>query len=143
MLKRRLATSVVTLGIAVAGLVTVTPAANAATCNSGSGCIYSTNPDNSDSLMYQTAGNLRTAKTVGYYGGFVRNNGTRYPDADHLTVTTLHNGERWRICLHYGPVSFTEGTGATTAAHLQSEETVTGWTWRGECAAGEDRWRRY
>ncbi|TWD83411.1 hypothetical protein FB561_4573 [Kribbella amoyensis] len=149
MLKRRLAALALTLGIAVAGLVTVTQPANAATtaatatCNAGSACLYWYNTDGSATLKYQNAGNIHGLLGVGYWGGYVWNNGKKYPGADHITLTTKLYDVRWRICLHYGAVNFTQGTGVATAGKLQDEETVTGWTWRGECAAGEDRWHSY
>ncbi|NIK55906.1 hypothetical protein [Kribbella shirazensis] len=123
--------------------VATAPTANAATCNSGSACVYWSNADGGSVLKYQNAGNATISLPTGVYGGWVRNNGVRYPGADHITVTTRLGTVRWAICLHYGALNFTPGSGVNTAARLEAGEVVTGWRWRGECAPGEDRWHSY
>jgi len=42
-----------------------------------------------------------------------------------------------------GAPTCNSGGGATTAARIANGEIVTSWTWRGECAPGEDNWKRY
>lgn len=130
------------LGLTVAGVVVTAPPASAAACSSGSTCFYWSNADGTSTLKYQEDGNVSGQLHPGVRGAWVWNNGVRYPGADHITLTTSINGTRWRICLHYGPANFTLGTGGTTAARIGVGEIVTSWVWRGECAAGEDNWRR-
>ncbi|MEV0791488.1 hypothetical protein [Kribbella sp. NPDC050459] len=140
---RALAAAGATLATSAAVGIATAPTASAATCNAGSACVYQTLSNGSSSLRYQNAGNATISLTTGPYGGWVWNNGVRYPGADHITLTTTYGGYRWRICLHYGPADQNQGTGKTTAAALQPGEVVTGWRWRGECASGEDIWRKY
>ncbi|WP_433163255.1 hypothetical protein [Kribbella sp. CA-247076] len=131
------------LGITVAGAIATAPPASAESCGAGNTCFYWTNTNGTSTLKYKSAGNVNGILHPGPRGGWVWNNGVRYPGADHITLTTSINGSRWRICLHYGPADFNLGTGGTTAARIGQGEIVTGWTWRGECAPGEDNWRRY
>jgi len=140
--KRALAAAGAVLGVTVGGAVVTAPPASAATCNAGSTCFYWSNANGTSTLKYQSAGNLGGQLHPGAKGAWVWNHGVRYPGADHITLTTSLNGTRWRICLHYGAVNFALGSGATTAARIATGEIVTSWTWRGECAAGEDYWRR-
>ncbi|MEV5960212.1 hypothetical protein AB0L70_00530 [Kribbella sp. NPDC051952] len=141
--KRALAAVAAVLGVTVGGAVVTAPPASAATCNSGSTCYYWYNANGTSTLKRQEAGNLSGQLHPGNYGAWVWNHGVRYPGADHITLTTSLNGMRYRICLHYGAVNFALGSGVTTAARIAQGEIVTGWTWRGECAPGEDTWGRY
>lgn len=141
--KRALAAVAAVLGVTVGGAVVTAQPASAATCNAGSACFYWSNANGTSTLRYQNAGNWHGQLHPGERGAWVWNNGVRYPGADHITLTTSWNGTRWRICLHYGAANFNLGSGATTAARIAQGEIVTGWTWRGECRAGEDNWARY
>jgi hypothetical protein len=126
---------------ATAGGIVTAPTASAATCNSGSACLYWRNSNGVSTLIYQNAGNATLNFQTPSTGGWVWNHGVRYPGADHITLTTKFGGYRWRICLHYGAVNYT--IGQNTATGLQPGEVVTGWRWRGECAANEDSWHVY
>lgn len=142
---RALAAAGAVLGVTVAGAIATAPPASAATCNAGSTCFYWTNANanGSHTLKYQSAGNISGQLHPGAKGGYVWNHGVRYPGADHIRLTTSFNGTRWKICLHYGPTNFDLGSGNATAAWIARGEIVTSWTWRGECASGEDAWQRY
>jgi hypothetical protein len=130
------------LGLTIAGGVVTAPPASAASCIAGNTCFYWSNANGTSTLKFQDDGNVSGQLHPGERGAWVWNNGKRYPGADHITLTTSLNGSRWRICLHYGPANFNQGTGGTTAARIGVGEIVTSWVWRGECAAGEDNWRR-
>jgi hypothetical protein len=140
--RRALAAGAAVAATAAIGIATA-PTANAATCNPGSACVYWKNANGSSTLKYQSAGKGPGSLKTGPYGGYVWNNGLPLSGKDHITLTTTYGGVRWKICLHYGAVNFEVGSGKTTAAYLGANEVVTGWTWRGECASGEDYWHSY
>lgn len=125
--------------LALSGSVVTAPAADAASsCYPGTVCVYMYRQDGTAVVAAATEGNLTNWVGVSYWGGYVWNNGTYWPGADHIQLNvTLSNGERRWTCLHYGPKTW---TGDPTAIALAPFTTVTSATWRGECANSEEGW---
>ena len=141
--------AVAAVGLALSALVATAPGAAAdagddrragggvgaaaVTCSPGYACIL-------DGLtpIYRNAGNV---SGLAIAGDWVWNNGTRLPGADHIDVVTWYPGVGQRtICLHYGPQD-PYGADPTMASMASwNGQVVTGWRWRGECTAAEERW---
>ena len=103
------------------------------TCSPGYACVL-------DGLtpIYRNAGNI---SGVSIAGDWVWNNGVRYPGADHLNLVTWYPGVgQLTICLHYGPQDVYGPDPTMVSLASWNGQVVTGWRWRGECSAAEERW---
>ena len=111
------------------------PSVLASNCPLGSACMY----DQSGRNLYTTDGNSGPIWVLSPPGGaWVRNNGYRYPGADHIQVTIFSGvtGYRYTTCLHYGPTAV--GQPSPTVADIPAGMGLTGIRWRGECVGNED-----
>jgi hypothetical protein len=142
MSKRTVRGFVLAATLVLVGLVASGRAAGADTlappnCEPGYACIV----NGSGHVVYKNAGNANNLNYTPDGGGYVWNNGVRYPGLDHIQLYTTIGTSRYTICLHYGrePV-FAQPE--PTAGILVSGETVTSWRWRGECIGDEDTWHR-
>lgn len=143
MMNKRAVGRVVAAGLmALAGLVTTGPTPATAspaadTCVPGEACIVTWN----GVVVYSNAGGAYPYISLPN-GGYVWNNGVRYPGLDHIQLYTYDPdpGVTWTICLHYGrqPVFVWPNQ---TAGGVEPGDFVIGWFWRGECQ-GDDHWRR-
>lgn len=142
MTKRAVSGVILATTLVLTGLVASGPVAGAATlappnCEPGYACIV----NGSGSVVYKNAGNVNNFYYAPDGGGYVWNNGVRYPGLDHIQLYTIIGDRRYTICLHYGrePV-FVQPE--PTAGVLVPGEAVTSWRWRGECIGDEDTWHR-
>lgn len=150
MVKRTIGGVLAVVTLALAGLIATTSAAGASpdtpgtadtgeavadTCVPGEACIV----DAYGNVVYSNAGNTGPIWIAPAGGGYVWNNGVRYPGLDHIQLYTSYGGTTLTICLHYGrsPVFVQPDP---TAGALFDGEAVTSWRWRGECIGDEDEW---
>ena len=132
--------AVAAVGLALSALVAMAPGASAddaeaaaVNCSPGYACVL-------DGLtpIYRNAGNI---SGVSIAGDWVWNNGVRYPGADHLNLVTWYPGVgQLTICLHYGPQDVYGPDPTMVSLASWNGQVVTGWRWRGECSAAEERW---